>query len=80
MEKDKLLNSKSLGIEISNPGHENGYKKFNKSQIKSIKELSLYIIKKYKINKTNILGHSDISPLRKKIQEKNFLGIFSKKK
>ena len=64
--KDKLLNSKSLGIEISNPGHENGYKKFNKSQIKSIKELSLYLIKKYKINKTNILGHSDISPLRKK--------------
>ena len=64
--KDKLLNSKSLGIEISNPGHENSYKKFSKSQIKSIKELSLHLIKKYQINKKNILGHSDISPLRKK--------------
>ena len=24
--KDKLLNSNSIGIEISNPGHKNGYK------------------------------------------------------
>ena len=26
---DKLLNSTSIGIEISNPGHENGYETFN---------------------------------------------------
>ena len=78
--KDKLLNSKSLGIEISNPGHENGYKKFNKSQIKSIKELSLYLIKKYKINKTNILGHSDISPLRKKDPGEKFPWEYLSKK
>ena len=32
--KDKLLNSNSIGIEISNPGHKNGYKKFNIKQIK----------------------------------------------
>ena len=29
-------------------------------------KLSSFLIKKYKINKKNILGHSDISPLRKK--------------
>ena len=34
--KDKFLNSNSIGIEISNPGHEYGYKNFNKKQIKSI--------------------------------------------
>ena len=63
--KDKSLNSTSLGIEISNPGHEHGYKKFNKNQIKSLIKISKYLIKKYNINKKNILGHSDIAPLRK---------------
>ena len=28
LEKDKLLNYNSIGIEISNPGHEHGYKNF----------------------------------------------------
>ena len=63
--KDKLLNSNSIGIEISNPGHKNGYIKFNKKQISSIIKLSKTLKKKYKIKKENILGHSDISPLRK---------------
>ena len=64
--KDRLLNKKSIGIEISNPGHQNGYLNFSKTQINSIILLSKKIIKKYKISKFNILGHSDISPLRKK--------------
>tara|TARA_Y100000591_G_C21585390_1_gene570453 strand:- start:31 stop:750 length:720 start_codon:yes stop_codon:yes gene_type:complete len=64
--KDKFLNSKSIGIEISNPGHKYGYKNFNSKQIKSIIKLSRKLKKKYKIKKENILGHSDIAPLRKK--------------
>ena len=64
--KDNLLNSKSIGIEISNPGHEHGYKNFNRNQILSIVSLSKKLKKKYKIKKENILGHSDIAPLRKK--------------
>ena len=63
---DKLLNDKSIGIEISNPGHEHGYRKFNSKQIKTLIKISKSLIKKYKINKKNILGHSDIAPLRKK--------------
>ena len=63
--KDKLLNSNSIGIEISNPGHEHGYKKFSKNQIKCLIKLLNSLIKKYKINKKNILGHSDVAPLRK---------------
>ena len=63
---DKSLNLKSIGIEISNPGHKFGYKKFNNSQIKSVINLSRWLIKKYKISKKNVLGHSDIAPLRKK--------------
>jgi len=60
------LNKNSLGIEITNPGHQFGYKKFSKKQINSLINLSKFLIKKYKINKRNILGHSDIAPDRKK--------------
>jgi len=64
--RDKFLNKNSIGIEISNPGHENGYKNFNKKQIKNLIKLSKFLVKKYKIKNQNILGHSDIAPLRKK--------------
>ena len=64
--KDKFLNSKSIGVEVSNPGHEHGYKHFNTKQVKSIIKLSKTLKKRYKIKKENILGHSDIAPLRKK--------------
>jgi N-acetylmuramoyl-L-alanine amidase len=60
------LNKDSIGIEITNPGHQFGYKKFSKKQINSLINLSKSLIKKYKINKSNILGHSDIAPDRKK--------------
>ena len=60
------LNKNSIGIEISNPGHDFGYKKFSKTQILSVVKLSKFLIKKYKIKPKNILGHSDIAPDRKK--------------
>ena len=62
----KSLNQNSIGIEITNPGHEFGYKKFSKKQISSLLKLGKFLIKKYKINSKNILGHSDIAPQRKK--------------
>ena len=62
----KSLNKNSIGIEITNPGHEFNYKKFSKKQITSLLKLSRFLIKKYKINSKNILGHSDIAPSRKK--------------
>ena len=62
----KNLNKNSIGIEISNPGHQYNYKKFSQKQIKSILYLSKYLIRKYKISSNNILGHSDIAPTRKK--------------
>jgi len=64
-QRQKQLNKYSIGIEISNPGHQNGYKNFSKKQINSLIKLSRYLIKKYKIKKNFILGHSDISPDRK---------------
>ena len=62
----KSLNKHSIGIEITNPGHQFGYKKFSVKQIVSIIKLLKHLKKKYKINKRYILGHSDISPDRKK--------------
>ena len=62
----KSLNKYSIGIEISNPGHNYKYIKFTKEQIKSVVKLSKLLIKKYKIRSEFILGHSDISPDRKK--------------
>ena len=62
----KSLNKYSIGIEISNPGHEYNYINFSKKQIQSILYLSKSLMKKYKIQSSNILGHSDIAPFRKK--------------
>ena len=64
--KDISLNKNSIGIEISNKGHDFGYENFSKSQISSLIKLSKYLIKKYNIKISNILGHSDISFERKK--------------
>ena len=78
--KYKSINKYSIGIEISNPGHENSYKKFSKKQIKSILKLSSYLIKKYKIKSNFILGHSDIAPDRKKDPGENFPWKYLSKK
>ena len=77
----KSLNQNSIGIEIANPGHEHGYKKFSKKQISSLLKLGLFLMKKYKIGSKNILGHSDIAPQRKKDPGEKFpWKYFSKNK
>ena len=62
----KSINKYSIGIEIQNSGHYYSYEKFSIKQINSVKKLIKKLIKIYKINRKNILGHSDISPNRKK--------------
>ena len=76
----KSINKYSIGIEINNPGHEHGYKKFPKKQIFSLIRLLKYLKKRYYIKKTNILGHSDISPNRKKDPGEKFPWHFLAKK
>jgi N-acetylmuramoyl-L-alanine amidase len=78
---DKSLNKNSIGVEITNRGHEFGYKKFSKKQIDSLLKLGKFLIKKYKISPKNILGHSDIAPHRKKDPGEKFpWKYFSKNK
>ena len=62
----KSLNKYSLGIEIQNSGHDNKYENFPQKQITSTKKLLKYLIKIYKVDSKNVLGHSDIAPDRKK--------------
>ena len=76
----KSLNKFSIGIEISNPGHDNKYNNFTKKQILSILKLSKFLIKKYKIKSKFILGHSDISPDRKKDPGEKFPWKYLSKK
>ena len=61
----KNLNKNSIGIELVNKGHQYGYQKYTKIQIKKLIKLCKNLIKKYRIKKSLILGHSDIAPLRK---------------
>ncbi len=68
----KSLNKYSIGIEISNPGHNFNYKQYSNKQIQSLIKLSKILIKKYKIKPKDILGHSDIAPERKKDPGENF--------
>lgn len=63
LEKD--LNSVSIGIELDFSTN-NDNNKFSTLLIKSLICLLKYLKQKYKIDKKNILGHSDIAPQRKK--------------
>jgi len=82
------LNKYSIGIELVNKGHEFGYEKFTISQVNNLIKLCQNLKKKYKIKNSNIVGHSDIAPLRKqdpgekfpwqKLQKKK-IGIWYKK-
>ena len=82
------LNKYSIGIELVNKGHEFVYEKFTISQVNNLIKLCQNLKKKYKIKNSNIVGHSDIAPLRKQDPgekfpwqklKKNKIGIWYKK-
>ena len=60
------LNRYSIGVEIQNSGHQNLYEKYSNKQMNSVKKLLRFLTKRYRVNCKNILGHSDIAPIRKK--------------
>ena len=59
------MNSISLGIELDY-SYSKINNKFSKAMMHSLIQLLKYLKNKYNISDTNILGHSDIAPLRKK--------------
>lgn len=59
------INSRSVGIEIVNPGHEYGYRAFRSRQIDAVIALCRDIVRRRSIRPRNVLAHSDIAPGRK---------------
>ncbi len=59
------VNSRSIGIELVNPGHEFGYRRFPEPQIEALIALVDGILCRHRIPGRNIVGHSDVAPSRK---------------
>ena len=60
------INSRSVGIEIVNPGHEFGYDEFPLKQIAAVITLSKSILSRHpEILPERVLAHSDVAPARK---------------
>ena len=59
------LNSRSIGIEIVNPGHDFGYPEYPKRQIAAVIALCRGIIARRPIPRDRVLAHSDVAPNRK---------------
>jgi N-acetylmuramoyl-L-alanine amidase len=62
---DTDVNSRSIGIELANPGHEHGYRDFPDAQIDALINLARGILARHPIPAHRVLGHSDVAPARK---------------
>ena len=62
---ERDVNSRSIGIELVNPGHEFGYVPFPQAQIAALIELARGILGRYPIPPQRVVGHSDVAPDRK---------------
>lgn len=58
-------NSRSIGIEIGNPGHGYGYPDFPEAQIVAVIALCRDLVERLHFRPDRVLGHSDVAPLRK---------------
>jgi N-acetylmuramoyl-L-alanine amidase len=60
------LNSRSIGIEIHNPGHDFDYPEFPEAEMLAVEALCLDILRRHAIPPERVLAHSDIAPGRKR--------------
>jgi N-acetylmuramoyl-L-alanine amidase len=60
------INSRSIGIEIVNGGHDFGLPPFPDGQIAAVIALLADILARHAIAPSGVVGHSDIAPLRKR--------------
>jgi N-acetylmuramoyl-L-alanine amidase len=59
------VNSRSIGIELVNPGHEFGYRPFPQPQMAALAELALDLLARHPIPPRNVVAHADVAPTRK---------------
>jgi len=62
---ERDINSRSIGIELANPGHQFIYRDFPAPQMASLAALATEILGRHPIPPRNVVGHSDIAPDRK---------------
>lgn len=62
---ERDINSRSIGIELVNPGHEWGYRPFPEAQMRALVDLCADLLARCPIPPHHVLGHSDVAPLRK---------------
>jgi N-acetylmuramoyl-L-alanine amidase len=62
---DTDVNSRSIGIEVVNPGHALGYPDFPLRQIAAVIALCRGIVVRRQIRADRVLAHSDVAPGRK---------------
>lgn len=60
------INSRSVGIEIANLGHDHGYPDFPDVQVDAVIALACDICARHGIRPERILAHSDVAPARKR--------------
>src|SRR5215469_16723256 len=60
------INSRSIGIEIGNQGHDFGCPTFPDAQIERLITLCRDIVARWPIAPWRVLGHSDVAPNRKR--------------
>ncbi len=58
-------NSRSIGIEIHNPGHGPFYRDFPEAQMQAVASLCRGILSRHAIPPQHVLAHSDVAPGRK---------------
>jgi N-acetylmuramoyl-L-alanine amidase len=59
------VNARSIGIELVNPGHDNGYRAFPEAQMAALEKLAREILARHPIPPRNVVAHSDVAPTRK---------------
>lgn len=59
------VNSRSIGIELVNPGHEHGYHPFPEPQMAALERLLGEIAARWPVLKQNVVGHEKVAPGRK---------------
>jgi N-acetylmuramoyl-L-alanine amidase len=59
------VNSASIGIELDHPGHLHGYREFSEAQFEALVPLLHRIVTAHHIPRANVVGHSDVAPIRK---------------
>ncbi len=65
-EGEEDINSRSIGIEIQNGGHDFGLPDFPDAQIEAVIDLCRAVMARHNILPCHVLAHSDVAPERKR--------------